>query len=251
MVFDKVREYLFKTKKANLGKYLIIPDIHGTYSIYKKIEDLIKKSEKDRVIIFLGDYLDRGESGEVFGKEFKDAGSYFVIRDLIELKKWADKNKREMIFLRGNHELFYEDYFLNNNKSIKDEYEFVAKTVEAFEYIFKKDKSFYDDFIEFLNDLKAYYLDEKYNYLFIHAGVDPDIKSLDKQVEEGIVYWIRDKFLFSKKRLDYTVVFGHTPFLKPYMRSDKIGLDSGVYKRDFFNILKIDKFDSKIIKLYK
>jgi predicted phosphodiesterase len=92
------------------AKYLIIPDLHGTYSIYKKIEQYIKtECEDDRVIIFLGDYLDRGESMSVYGREFHDGGSFHTLKALLNLKTWATQHQREVVFLRGNHEIIFED----------------------------------------------------------------------------------------------------------------------------------------------
>ncbi len=48
-----------------IPNYLIIPDIHGQLSQYNQIEILIKNTlKKDSTVhvIFLGDYIDRGES---------------------------------------------------------------------------------------------------------------------------------------------------------------------------------------------
>ncbi len=242
----------FNSDKKRLCKYLVIPDLHGTYSIYQQVEDYIKnRIEEDRIIIFLGDYLDRGESGELFGKKFKDIGSYKVVRGLISLKEWAKTEQRELILLRGNHERFYEQYFIQNDKEIRKDFYFVDKALECIDEVMKHDNDFKESFITFLSELAPYYLDKESKYLFVHAGVDPKRKDLDEQAKDETLYWIRDEFLFSEKKLDYTVIFGHTPFLKPYMKSDKIGLDSGVYKRGFFNMLLIDGDDSKIIKLYK
>jgi serine/threonine protein phosphatase 1 len=238
--------------KSEAHYYLVVPDLHGVHSIYKKVEAYIKEvCEENRTIIFLGDYMDRGEAGSLDGKYFKDAGSYLIMRDLIQLQHWAIEKRRKIIFLRGNHEVFYEDYYLKNKKYAEDEYAFFRESNACLSYFFEKDKKFYDDFLLFLHGLKPYYHDKKYAYLFIHAGIDPDEKDIDKQVKDGLVYWIRDKFLFSEKKLPYTVIFGHTPFSKPFMRSDKIGLDSGVYKRGFLNLLQIDNKDSKIIQLQK
>ncbi|RUM66939.1 MAG: hypothetical protein DSZ06_02305 [Sulfurospirillum sp.] len=233
-------------------KYLVIPDLHGTYSIYKKIEHYIKNHiDKDTIVIFLGDYFDRGEPGTVLEKEFKDAGSYLLVRDLINLKEWANSNQISMLFLKGNHEIFYEEYYLNDNKEIRDEFKFLDATMSCFDYVFKHDRSFYEKFISFLSDLVPYYVDKKFKYLFVHAGVDPDNKNFKSQVSDETIFWIRDQFLFSTKKLNFTVIFGHTPFSKPYMKSDKIGLDSGVYSRDYFFMLNINNENQKIIKLTK
>ncbi len=252
-MFDKVKSYFSTPTEVasdDEHRYLVVPDLHGIHSIYKQVEHYLKNEiEENRTIVFLGDYMDRGESGTLDGIEFNDVGSYLILRDLIALQKWADKNSRKIIFLRGNHEVFYEDYFIKEDKYAYEQYKFFKDAVDCLTHFFQKDETFYDEFILFLNNLQAYHMDEKYEYLFIHAGIDPDEKDLQKQVEDGLIYWIRDKFLFSEKKLSYTVIFGHTPFSKPFMRSDKIGLDSGVYKRGFLNLLKIDNENSKVIRL--
>jgi serine/threonine protein phosphatase 1 len=250
-MISSIKSYFSNTPKDS-HKYLIIPDLHGIYSIYKNVEKYIKNHcEDDRKIIFLGDYVDRGEGGEAYGRYFKDAGSYFVVRDLINLKEWANDNGRDILFLRGNHEVFYEQHYIYKDKVAYKEYKFLINSIECFDHVFKNEPEFYDKFILFLNELAPYYKDNVYNYLFVHAGIDPENKNLQEQVESGEIYWIRDKFLFSEKKLDFTVVFGHTPFIKPFMRSDKIGLDSGVYKREYLNLLLIDNHNSKIIQLRK
>ncbi len=246
---------LFSSKSAkplSKHRYIVVPDIHGTYSIYKKVEKYIKKNlQNDQKIIFLGDYVNRGESGEIDGRKFKDIGSFLVLRDLLKFKTWADSRGIEVVFLRGNHELMLQEYYLEGGKGSYDEYDFVRNSVECLDYVFEKDRDFYEAFKEFLLNLKPYYMDELKRYLFVHAGLDPKIKSLQKQVENGAIYWIRDEFVFAKKRFKNIVVFGHTPFSSPFVKSDRIGLDSGVYKRSFMNLLEIDYENSKIVQIFK
>ncbi|OQX73917.1 MAG: hypothetical protein B6D59_04135 [Campylobacteraceae bacterium 4484_4] len=245
---------LFTSKESGQRtscRYLVVPDLHGNWSLYQKVEEVVKKSDKNRTVIFLGDYMDRGEPGTIQGKKFADAGSYLVIRSLIELKKWALKEGRSLLFLRGNHERFYEDYYFHKDKTPYQKYPFFRKSVEALTFVFQQQPRFYAEFEAFLKSLLPYYLDEKNRYLFVHAGIDPDISEMKIQEREEHIYWIRDKFLFSEKELDYTVIFGHTPFSAPFVKSDKIGLDSGIYKRDFINLMRIDNENSKIFTLYK
>jgi len=232
--------------------YLVVPDLHGTYSLYRKVEKFIKNETlPSRRIIFLGDYMDRGERATIGNLSFKDAGSYLVMRDLIKLQAWAKERGQALIFLRGNHEIFFEDFYIHDNKYAYEKYDFFKNSVDCLSYFFKKDKEFYEAFILFLKNLQPYYFDEKYHYLFVHAGIDPQGGDFQKQVDEGIIYWVRDQFLFSEKKLKYKVIFGHTPFSKPFLREDKIGLDSGVYKRGFINLLKIDDEKQEIIKVLK
>ncbi len=238
------------SKNSKSCKYLIVPDIHGTISVLNRVEKFIKNEcEEDRIIIFLGDYMDRGESGVVFGKEFYDAGSYHTLISLLSLQKWALQNKREIHFLRGNHEIFFEDYFLKKRTKAYEQYQFFNESVDALEFAFKKDPTLFAQFEKFLLNLSPYYLDKENGYLFVHAGVDFDVGSLQEQAKNGLIYWIRDKFIYSQKPLPYTVVFGHTPFSKPFIKENKIGLDSGIYNSGFINLLKIDDRCEKIIKL--
>ncbi len=232
------------------SKYLVVPDLHGTYSVYQRVERYIKEEiEKDRCVIFLGDYMDRGEPGEIDGKYFKDAGSYYTIRDLIVLKKWAKEQERTFVFLRGNHELFFENFFIEGSINAYRQYPFFKNSVEALESVFAKEHEFAEDFIDFLKDLRPFYLDSKNGYLFVHAGIDPECKDLDTQVKKGSVYWIRDKFILSRKKLPYTVIFGHTPFFEPFIQKDKIGLDCGIYRTGHINLLQIDNTGHQIIRI--
>ncbi len=237
-----------KVKKYD--KYLVIPDLHGTYSIYQKVERYIKENHRDDcLVIFLGDYMDRGEAGEIDGKSFTDAGSYYTIRDILKLRRWAIKKDKEIIFLRGNHEIFFENFFIDGSVRPYKQYKFFKNSVESLEYMMQQDHDFSEEFITFLNELTPYYLDKRNGYLFVHAGIDPTNKDISRQAKDGVIYWIRDKFILSKQKLPYKVVFGHTPFFKPFIKEDKIGLDSGVYRSGFINLLEIDGSNYKIIKL--
>ncbi len=243
------QDFFLKNNVKNC-KYLVIPDIHGTYSVFKKVVEFIKSEcEEDRVIIFLGDYMDRGESGEVYGKEFIDAGSFHTLKALLDLDKWAKKESRELHFLRGNHEIFFEDHFLKERTYAYDTYPFFKESVDVLEFAFKNDYTLFAKLEEFLENLLPYYLDEENGYLFVHAGVDFKIGTLENQTKKGTIYWIREKFFYGDEELPFKVIFGHTPFNEVFIRENKIGLDSGIYNSGFINLLKIDGDNHKIIKL--
>ena len=231
-------------------KYLIVPDIHGQFSIFQKVIDYIKfECEDDRKIVFLGDYLDRGESMKVFGREFEDGGSYHTLKAIFNLQDWAKTQERELFFLRGNHEIFYEDYFLKDKMKPYDKYDFFRESVEGIEFAFEHDYTLHPKLEEFLENLLPYYLDKKNGYLFIHAGVDFSVGNLALQEKRGTSYWIRDKFIYDKSPLPYIVIFGHTPFDEPFVTEHRIGLDSGVYDSGFINLLKIDSNEREIVVL--
>jgi len=194
-----------------MNRTFAIGDIHGCLD---KLEDLIAAAapQKDDLIVFLGDYIDRGP--QVKG----------VIDFLIDLA-----TKVPCIFLRGNHEDMFLEYLeFGTNKTM-----FFAnggiKTIDS--YIGSSSFTMHDQIIqalpeahrEFYASMKWYYEDER--YLFVHAGIKPGV-SMDMQDRQDLI-WIRDDFIFSPTSLEKKVVFGHTPFARPFVKPDKLGIDTG------------------------
>jgi serine/threonine protein phosphatase 1 len=62
-------------------------------------------------------------------------------------------------------------------------------------------------------------------YLFVHAGVRPGLP-LDQQNSDDLL-WIREPFLSSTAELGAVVVHGHTPGREVVIRPNRIGLDTG------------------------
>lgn len=66
------------------------------------------------------------------------------------------------------------------------------------------------------------------SFLFVHAGVRPGIDLLEQ--DEHDLLWIRDAFLQAMRPYaDRTVVHGHTPSHDPILRSGRVGIDTGAY----------------------
>ena len=186
-------------------RYIAITDIHGELD---KLNNLLSKisPKEDDVFVFMGDYIDRGSKS----KE--------VIDRVIEQGK-----TNNCIYLIGSHEYAYlharekEDYY---------EYLFwnyggpaTVRSYGSFENIYKTHGDFF-------KKLRFYYLTDK--YLFVHAGINPNY-SLEEQNEVDMVY-IRHKFIYPKHNLPQKIIFGHTEFEKPYIDTDKIGIDLGCGK---------------------
>jgi serine/threonine protein phosphatase 1 len=75
----------------------------------------------------------------------------------------------------------------------------------------------------FLANLKWYHEDD--DYLYVHAGIKPRIV-IEKQDRYDLI-WIRDEFIFSPVGIKKKVIFGHTPFARPMVKPDKVGIDTG------------------------
>ncbi len=192
-----------------------IGDIHGCLD---KLEDLLGKIDPkpDDCLIFLGDYIDRGENTKG------------VIDALIKLSSHC-----KCIFLRGNHEDMLIEYMaFGSNRSM-----FRAnggdKTVLS--YTGKKTASgriltemMPRDHKDFMKELKWMHEDD--SHIYVHAGIRAGIPLKMQDVMDLI--WIRGEFHETPTGLDKKIIFGHCPFTKPFVRDDKIGIDTGaVYGR--------------------
>lgn len=186
-----------------MSRYIAISDIHGELS---KLESVLSKIElrDDDIFVFLGDYIDRGPD------------SKGVIERVIK-----QSNTHKCVYLIGSHEyafLHSDDKYFNSLFQNFGGQETV-KSYGSFENIYKTHKTFFDN-------LKYYYLTDK--YLFVHAGINPDLP-LEEQSEQDLVY-IRWKFINSKHNLPQKIIFGHTDMEKPYIDEDKICIDTGCGK---------------------
>jgi serine/threonine protein phosphatase 1 len=194
-----------------MNRTFAIGDIHGCLD---KLEDLITRIDptpKDS-LIFLGDYVDRGESTPE------------VIDFLIDLAR-----RVPCVFLRGNHEdMFITFLEFGSNKTI-----FFAngglKTIESY---VKPERFTGNDQVarrlpethrEFLSNLKLYHEDD--GYFYVHAGIKPGTPMKDQDRYD--LLWSRDEFIFSPTGMEKKVIFGHTPFARPMVKLDKIGIDTG------------------------
>ncbi|MGQ9843617.1 MAG: metallophosphoesterase family protein [Spirochaetota bacterium] len=168
--------------------FYLIGDIHGYYN---KLSALFGKIQKhitgNDIIIFLGDYIDRGPQ------------SFEVIDFLIDLQK-----NYNTIFLRGNHESMFLNYLQGKDISL---------------FMFNGGQATIDSYIEilgslrlpeghktFYNNLKLYY--ETDDFIALHAGLRPGI-SVELQSSYDMI-WIREEFYLQQYHWPKLVVFGHT-----------------------------------------
>jgi len=194
--------------------YYIIGDIHGCFSklqnIYAKIQNII---EDEDIIIFLGDYIDRGSD------------SYNVIEFLISIS-----DKHNIVFLKGNHESMLFEYINGDVDMDLFYYNGGDKTVKSY----KKHTGVFnipESHMDFLKNLALYY--EGNNFIAVHAGLNPKIDNMEAQKEDDLL-WIREQFFKADKTWEKTVIFGHTPTI--YLTKK----NSGIYHDETRNIIGID-----------
>ncbi len=228
----------FHQLKHEMNRTLVIGDIHGGA---KALQQVLKRAEvtPDDRLIFLGDYVDGwSESSQ-------------VIQSLIELSE-----KQDCIFIKGNHDVWCEDWLArgegpgvwlsNGGKS----------TVESYEKYSPEDLEIH---LEFFQRMKSYHVDDQ-NRLFIHAGYS-SMHGPEKEVYSSNYRWDRtlwetavamDKklqkhsILYPKRLLLYKEIFiGHTPTLDigsktPVQKANIWNMDTGAAFTGALSIMDIE-----------
>ena len=182
-----------------------VGDIHGCADALEKLLGKLPVDLEKDLLIFLGDYIDRGPSP----------------RRVIEIvKDLRDRHPQRVIALCGNHEWMFKRYL----KGIETEvFLFNGGETTLKDYYRDGRLNIPEEHLSFLESLPLYYETEE--YFFVHAGVRPE-KPLASQEEEDLL-WIREGFYYYPGTFSKKIVFGHTPFPEPLILPDRIGIDTG------------------------
>ena len=210
-------------------RILAIGDIHGCFDKFMSLWKKLNVTDKD-LCIFLGDYIDRGYN-------------------VAETLEWLieQSNKKNFIFLAGNHEFMLVDSFKNDlellnkifrgeknrltNRDVKEHKAATVwiinggdKTINALIKLQKKNEFIVYELSNFIKNLNLSYTIEicDRTYFFCHAGVRPNVL-LEEQTALDLL-WIREEFF--RKSGGYNgkdvIIVGHTP-TKRLSRRDKDG----------------------------
>ncbi len=229
----------------------VVGDIHGCHKELIHLQNNIEKDAKKRsgakLLIYLGDYVDRGPA-------VKDC-----IQSLIDFRP----HDFSIIYLLGNHEQMLLDFLAEKKSSL---YIWLGngglETLKSYgnkmdSYIdeameLQYDERIRDNFLrllpsshkDFFHQLQLSY--EWGNYFFVHAGIDPDIP-LHKQKKDTLL-WTRDpKFLNSKKQFEKIIVHGHTPGNSIIRKNNRICLDTGVFFSGKLSCIKMEADCNKVV----
>ena len=188
-----------------MSRFIAITDIHGELN---KLNNLVAKIDlrSDDTFVFMGDYIDRGKHSKEVVERIIEIGKKYRTVCLIGSHEYA--------LLHAKHDEYYNYLFWNYGG---------PETVKSYGGRFENILNIHGDFFR---NLKYYYLTD--NYLFVHAGINPNIK-LEEQDETDFVY-IRSAFYRNIHGLSQKIIFGHTDFSTPFIQPDKIGIDLGCGK---------------------
>lgn len=199
-----------------------VGDIHGRLDLLNTlIESIREDAERAHahapIVVFLGDYIDRGPDS----------------RGVIERLRTLDLAEGASYVLKGNHEAMLldfldggpgESWLANGGAATARSYGIdVSGTAHTPQDLRRELRSrMGDEHIAFLRSLGLFHREG--GYLFVHAGINP-ARTFAEQREADLI-WIRAPFLEYDGDLGAVVVHGHTTADTPQICPHRIGIDT-------------------------
>lgn len=208
-----------------------VGDIHGRadllLSILDKIDEDITAHCTDKpLIIFLGDYVDRGDD------------SAKVLSTIERL--WMERADHEYVFLKGNHEAAMLD-FLDAPEAHREWLRFGGlQTLHSFGLRDLNEHANGSALVEAAQILRDKLASQEMflrvglklsaqvgNIFFCHAAIDT-ARRLDDQLET-VLLWGKAGFTSNGGADSAWIVHGHTITPEPDIGRNRIGIDTGAY----------------------
>ncbi len=197
-----------------MGRLLVFGDIHGHFDKLQEVYEKAKVTAEDR-LIFLGDYIDRGEEN---------------IRSFLFVKRLAESG--QAVMLPGNHELMMVEHFLEAQKEAPASS--LTSLLRRFTGLLKKrpsslwlqnggnktlrellqrepeeQREILDWALHLIRENPTYSCEvDGRTVHFAHAGMNPAKPLAENTLSDYL--WIRDEFYENYTGEDLWVV-GHTP----------------------------------------
>jgi serine/threonine protein phosphatase 1 len=205
-----------------------VGDIHGRADLLRELhrriaEDAAAAPDR-RVVVYLGDYVDRGADS----------------RAVLDLLLDEPLEGFERVALTGNHEAMLLDFLERPESGPLWLWNGGAATLLSYGVPPPTDPrdpralaacraalaaALPARHLGFLRSLALRHAEG--DYAFVHAGVRPGLP-LELQAADDLL-WIREEFLRSTLDHGHVVVHGHTVAREAEIRPNRIGLDTGAY----------------------
>jgi len=223
--WSKRREEAATRSSAPPGQFVVaVGDVHGRLDLVEMLWHQIDaasrlSSARQRTLIFVGDYIDRGmHSAELIDRLLEGFPGF------------------ETIYLKGNHDETLLQFL--TDPTIGEVWRNFGglETLRSYGVSHTPGKSWSQTRSEFADAIPRSHVDFFKNlklhasvgdYLFVHAGLKPRVPLEDQR--ETDLLWIREEFLESTANFGRIVVHGHTPTETPDIRPNRIGIDTGAY----------------------
>lgn len=204
-----------------------IGDIHGRLDLLQRLHvkiaaDAATRPARRRIVVYLGDYVDRGLNS----------------REVVDFLLDEPLAGFESVHLRGNHDQQLLDFLAQPATGAlwlryggdATLYSYGIRFPDGGPKLMQLQvmseqlrQTIPARHLAFFNGLRLTY--EIGDFLFVHAGIHPE-KPMEQQTLEDML-WIRDEFLESDFDLGKVVIHGHSVTERPEVRDNRIGVDTG------------------------
>ncbi|HEY0121804.1 MAG TPA: metallophosphoesterase family protein [Rhizobium sp.] len=223
----------------NYAAIYALSDIHGCHDALLEAERRIVEDAAGiagrKLLMFLGDYVDRGPRSS-------DVLQHLCDPPPVGFDRYSLLGNHDDVFLK----------FLDDPRNNSDWLEYgAAPTLASYgidmDYLLREEGRSVEELgeaarraippahVKLLRSLPVAVTVG--SIIFVHAGVQPHI-SLAGQTDADLI-WIREPFLSQGPQLPVLVVHGHTPSPRPVFGSGRIGIDTAVSMGGSLTVLKI------------
>ena len=182
------------------SRVLAVGDIHGMYDKLIKLMEKVQFSPEEDLLVFLGDYIDRGPD------------SVRCLQYVYDMKR---RFPESVVCLMGNHEVMMISYFLEKKGRYHELIGDYAVSwlenggMKTLQELNALDSEIREELVKWVMDLPVNFRYEE--FFFCHAGIDSDVP-LGAQNEFEML-WKRHGWREHYKGAEKIVV-GHTPVQK-------------------------------------
>ena len=193
------------------SRVLAVGDIHGMYEKLIALMEQIRFTPGDDMLVFLGDYIDRGPD------------SVKCLQYVYDLQR---RYPDSVVCLMGNHEVMLSSYFLQKKGIHTDLMKDFADSwlenggLETLQQLNELDASTRETLVNWVTDLPVQFRYQE--FFFCHAGIDADM-ALDRQTDFDLLWKRRSYPCAEVARLDrkagaQAAVFGKSYYPVRYRR---------------------------------
>lgn len=182
------------------SRVLAVGDVHGMYEKLITLMDKIRFNPEEELLLFLGDYIDRGPASDK------------CLQYIFDLQHtWPDC----VVCLLGNHEVMMASYFMQKQGSYNHLIVDYADSwldnggFETLKQLDELDAEKRKTLITWATNLPVQF--QYQEFFFCHAGIDPEVP-LTVQSEFDML-WRRQQW-WEQYKGEETIVVGHTPIQK-------------------------------------
>jgi serine/threonine protein phosphatase 1 len=236
--WSRTASVLFSAPIQASGVIYAVGDIHGRYDLFSRLLDRILQDaaacELTPKIVFLGDYVDRGENA----------------RDTVDLLiALADQTEIETVFLMGNHEQMLLGFLRDPSLGPRWLQNGGLQTLASYRV---GSAGNYRDAGEALN-LRGALIEalgphlgffeglrlshHEGNLFFAHAGADPALPTDEQEI--ATLMWGCERFRRMDRDDGVWVVHGHYVVEEPVAERGRIAVDTGAYFSDRLTAARI------------